>query len=126
MCFWEKERGYLFTGDLVYKDTLFAYYPSTDPEAYLASLERIAALPARKVFPAHHSLNLDVAICAISLVLNILLFLPRHKVSFLGKITLMMITLCLALCLPGRCSRRIILWISGRKSSFGCGTGSGS
>ena len=45
MCFWEKERGYLFTGDLVYKDTLFAYYPSTDPEAYLASLERITALP---------------------------------------------------------------------------------
>ena len=30
---------------------------------------------------------LDVAICAVSLVLNILLFLPRHKVSFLGKIT---------------------------------------
>ena len=58
MCFWEKERGYLFTGDLVYKDTLFAYYPSTDPEAYLASLERIAALPARKVFPAHHSLDI--------------------------------------------------------------------
>ena len=26
---------YLFTGDLVYKDILFAYYPSTDPEAYL-------------------------------------------------------------------------------------------
>lgn len=58
MCFWEKERGYLFTGDLVYKDTLFAYYPSTDPEAYLASLEKIAALPARKVFPAHHSLDI--------------------------------------------------------------------
>jgi len=31
ICFWEKEREYLFTGDLVYKDTLFAYYPSTDP-----------------------------------------------------------------------------------------------
>ena len=58
MCFWEKERGYLFTGDLVYKDTLFAYNPSTDPEAYLASLERIAALSARKVFPAHHSLDI--------------------------------------------------------------------
>ena len=25
MCFWEKERAYLFTGDLVYKDTLFAF-----------------------------------------------------------------------------------------------------
>lgn len=59
MCFWEKDKGYLFTGDLVYKDTLFAYYPSTDPEAYLASLEKIALLPAKRVFPAHHSLEIE-------------------------------------------------------------------
>ncbi|MBU0972950.1 MAG: MBL fold metallo-hydrolase [Proteobacteria bacterium] len=59
MCFWEKERGYLFTGDLVYKDTLFAYYPSTDPEGYLNSLERVSALPARQVFPAHHTLDIQ-------------------------------------------------------------------
>ena len=26
MCFWEEERGYLFTGDLVYKGELLAYY----------------------------------------------------------------------------------------------------
>lgn len=58
MCFWEKDTGYLFTGDLVYKDTLFAYYPSTDPIAYLASLEKLAALPAKRVFPAHHSLDI--------------------------------------------------------------------
>ena len=58
MCFWEPERGYLFTGDLVYKDTLFAYYPSTDPEAYLRSLETVAALPVKRVFPAHHSLDI--------------------------------------------------------------------
>jgi glyoxylase-like metal-dependent hydrolase (beta-lactamase superfamily II) len=58
MCFWEKERGYLFTGDLVYKDTLFAYYPSTDPEAYLNSLERVSALPVKRVFPAHHTLDI--------------------------------------------------------------------
>ncbi len=51
LCFWEKDRGYLFTGDLVYKDTLFAYYPSTDPEAYLASLEKVAALPVKKGIP---------------------------------------------------------------------------
>ena len=57
MCFWEAERGYLFTGDLVYKDVLFAYYPSTDPEAYLQSLERVASLPVRRVFPAHHDLE---------------------------------------------------------------------
>ncbi|MDM8556686.1 MBL fold metallo-hydrolase [Desulfococcaceae bacterium HSG7] len=58
MCFWEKERGYIFTGDLVYKDTLFAYFPSTDPEAYLNSLERVSALPVKQVFPAHHTLNI--------------------------------------------------------------------
>jgi len=58
ICFWEKERGYLFTGDLVYKDTLLAYYPSTDPEAYLDSLERVSALPVKQVFPAHHTLNI--------------------------------------------------------------------
>lgn len=59
MCFWEKERGYLFTGDLVYKDTLFAYYPSTDPEAYLKSLKKISVLPVKRVFPAHHSLDIQ-------------------------------------------------------------------
>lgn len=58
MCFWEKERGYLFTGDLVYKDTLFAYFPSTDPAAYLNSLEQVSALPVKRVFPAHHSLDI--------------------------------------------------------------------
>lgn len=59
LCFWEKERGYLFTGDLVYKDVLFAYYPSTDPVAYLVSLEKLAILPAQKVFPGHHSLDIQ-------------------------------------------------------------------
>lgn len=59
MCFWEAERGWLFTGDLAYKDMLLAYYPSTVPEAYLASLERVAALPAERVFPAHHSLDMS-------------------------------------------------------------------
>lgn len=62
MCFYEKDRETLFTGDLVYKDTLFAYYPSTDPEAYLASMERVAALPVKRVLPAHHSLNVQPSI----------------------------------------------------------------
>ncbi|TCL55019.1 glyoxylase-like metal-dependent hydrolase (beta-lactamase superfamily II) [Kineothrix alysoides] len=59
MSFWEEERGYLFTGDLVYKDTLFAYYPSTDPQAYLNSLDRIAGLPVMRVLPAHHTLEIQ-------------------------------------------------------------------
>lgn len=59
LCFWEPERGYLFTGDLIYQDILFAWFPSTDPEAYLASLEKVAALPAKRIFPGHHSLEVE-------------------------------------------------------------------
>ncbi len=57
MCFYEQERGYLFTGDLVYIGTLFAYFPSTDPAAYLESIQKVASLPVKRVFPAHHSLD---------------------------------------------------------------------
>ena len=64
MCFWEANRGYLFTGDLVYRGTLLANFPSTDPEAYLASLEKIAALPIRRLFPAHHTLEIDPGLVA--------------------------------------------------------------
>lgn len=59
MCFFEAERGYLFTGDLVYKDKLLAYYPSTDPQAYLKSLEKVSNLPVKRVFPAHHTLDVQ-------------------------------------------------------------------
>ena len=59
ICLWEKETGYLFTGDLAYKGTLFANYPSTDPKAYLDSLEKVGNLPVQKFFPAHHSLETE-------------------------------------------------------------------
>ena len=59
MCFWEANTGYLFIGDLVYKDTLTAWFPSTDPKAYLKSLETVSELPAKRVFPAHHSLDIQ-------------------------------------------------------------------
>lgn len=59
ICFWETERGYLFTGDLAYKGMLTAWFSSTDPDAYLKSIETVAALPAEKVFPAHHSLDMQ-------------------------------------------------------------------
>lgn len=64
LCFWEAERGYLFSGDLVYKGVLFANYPSTDPQSYLTSLEKIAALPASHIFPGHHSLDIHPEIVA--------------------------------------------------------------
>ena len=58
MCFWEEKTGYLFTGDLAYRGMLTAWFPSADPEAYLKSLETVAALPVKKVFPAHHALDI--------------------------------------------------------------------
>ena len=64
MCFFERSRGWVFTGDLVYKGMLLAYYPSTDPEAYLKSLEKVAALPVTRVFPAHHSLDVQPGLLA--------------------------------------------------------------
>ena len=59
LCFWEDEKGYLYSGDLVYEGTLFANYPSTDPQSYLTSLEKIALLPVKQIFPGHHSLNIS-------------------------------------------------------------------
>ena len=59
MCFWEEGRRRLYTGDLVYRGQLTAWFPSTDPKAYLRSLEKIARLPAKEVFPAHHSLDIE-------------------------------------------------------------------
>lgn len=58
MCFYEAGRGYLFTGDLVYKGVLYANYPSTDPQAYLNSLQKISKLSYKRIFPGHHSLNI--------------------------------------------------------------------
>lgn len=64
MCFWEKDRASLYTGDLVYKDTLLAFFPSTDPKAYLNSLAQVSELPVKSVFPAHHTLNIQPEILA--------------------------------------------------------------
>lgn len=59
MCFWEERRGYLFTGDIVYKGVLYANYPSTDPKAFLRSLKRLSELPIKRIFPAHHSTDIS-------------------------------------------------------------------
>lgn len=62
MCFYEEESGYLFTGDLIYKGTLFANYDSTCPEEYFESVKKIAELSAKRIFPAHHSIEISTGI----------------------------------------------------------------
>ena len=68
ICFFEEETGYLFTGDLIYNGTLFANYESTEPEKYFESVQKISKLYVKRIFPAHHSL--DISIEMISEVLE--------------------------------------------------------
>lgn len=62
MCFYEPERQELYTGDLIYIGTLFMFYPSTDPVAYQNSIRRLTKLDIRRIFPAHHDLNVPTKI----------------------------------------------------------------
>src|SRR5262249_13631496 len=53
VCFFERERGWLFTGDLFLAERLRYLRADEDLDALVASLERVSALPAREVFCAH-------------------------------------------------------------------------
>lgn len=61
ICLFEEEKGYLYTGDLVYKGTLYAFYPSTDPILFKQSIDKISSLKeVTKILPAHNELNVEV------------------------------------------------------------------
>ncbi len=62
ICLYEKENGYLFTGDLIYIGVLFAYFPSTDPIAYMNSIKKLLPLSVNKILPAHHNLEVPLSI----------------------------------------------------------------
>ena len=59
-CFYEAERGYLFSGDLLYCGRLDAFYPTTDPWAFRASLHRVRALEIGRIFPGHRTLKVPL------------------------------------------------------------------
>ena len=59
-CFYEPERGYLYSGDLIYRGCLDAFYPSTDPALFWQSVQTVQALPVCRLFPGHHSLSVSV------------------------------------------------------------------
>ena len=59
-CFYEEERGYFYSGDLIYKGCLDAFYPTTDPVVFMRSVKKISTLSIKKVLPAHHQLNISV------------------------------------------------------------------
>ena len=61
-CFYEKERGYLYSGDLIYSGCLDAFYPSTDPIDFMHSVEKIRKLEIQKLCPSHHEINISIGI----------------------------------------------------------------
>ena len=61
ICLYEKETGYLNTGDLLYEGLLYANYPSTDPELFYNSVKKIiSSTNPKKLLPSHHKLNISL------------------------------------------------------------------
>ncbi len=61
-CFYEADRRYLYTGDLLYAGCLDAFYPTTNPEAFCQSVQRIRALPVQRLLPGHHQLHFPLSL----------------------------------------------------------------
>lgn len=60
VCYYEKDRGYLYSGDLIYNGTLDAFYPSTDPYQFMLSIKKVMELQVNKILPGHHNLDIPV------------------------------------------------------------------
>lgn len=59
VCLFERERGWLFTGDLFLAERLRYLRADEDLAALIASLDRVCALPVSRVFCAHRGLVRD-------------------------------------------------------------------
>ena len=59
-CFYEEKRRYLYSGDLIYRGCLDAFYPTTDPVLFMQSVRKIQSFDVKRVLPAHHSLSIPV------------------------------------------------------------------
>ncbi len=60
-CFYEQDRGWLYSGDLIYKGCLYAFYPTTDPQLFYNSVKRVQKYKISRILPAHHQLNIPVS-----------------------------------------------------------------
>ena len=62
ICLYDIKNKYIFTGDLVYRGTLYAFFPTSNPVDFKNSLEKIKDLDVKRVFPGHNSLDLSPSI----------------------------------------------------------------
>jgi len=61
-CFYEADRQYLYSGDLIYKGCLDAFYPTTNPQQFYQSVRKLKELEIDRVLPGHHQLSVPVCI----------------------------------------------------------------
>ena len=61
-CFYEPERRYLYSGDLIYKGCLYAFYPTTDPLLFYESIRKLQDYTIEKILPGHHQLEIPVSL----------------------------------------------------------------
>lgn len=57
-CYYDESRGQLFSGDIIYSGTLDAFYPTTDPTAFMRSIKRVQKLSVSRILPAHYQLDI--------------------------------------------------------------------
>ncbi len=61
-CFYERDRKYLYSGDLIYSGCLDAFYPTTDPKSFFQSIQKVQLLDIKRILPAHYKLLMPVDI----------------------------------------------------------------
>ncbi len=61
-CFYESDKEYLFSGDLIYKGCLYAFYPTTDPQLFYNSIKRVQKYKITRILPGHHQLDIPVSL----------------------------------------------------------------
>lgn len=76
ICMFEEERGYLYSGDLIYLGTLYAFYQSTNPKQFKESIKKIGRLKEiNKILPGH--LDLNVPLDIIERINNAFIFIEE-------------------------------------------------
>lgn len=61
-CFYEPDKKYIYSGDLIYSGCLDAFYPSTDPQQFWESIQKISSLGIDRILPGHHQLSIPLAL----------------------------------------------------------------
>lgn len=56
-----KEDNY-FPVSLIYAGCLYAFYPTTDPIAFRASIQHVKTLHVKRLLPAHYALDIPVSL----------------------------------------------------------------